>query len=84
METYGKSSSTREDRVDYEYTAHVRAWETFANVMRRHGVNLRQGERQVTFRTGKLIDMKRLKENRLVWSYTVAKIVVDRVVLEKG
>jgi hypothetical protein len=84
MEHRVESSPTDDGRVDYEYVVNVRAWETFANVMRGYGVNLRQGDRQVTFRSGQRIDMKRMKEKGLVWSYTIAKIVVGKEVVEKG
>jgi hypothetical protein len=83
MESYGQSSP-KDERVDYEYTAHVRAWETFANLVRGYGISLTEGDRQVTFRSGKRIDMRRMKEKGLLWSYTVAKIIVAREVVEKG
>jgi hypothetical protein len=83
MESHGESSPKGE-RVDYEYTAHVRAWETFANTLRGYGVSLSEGDRRVTFRSGRRIDMRRMKEKGLLWSYTVAKVVVAKEVLEKG
>jgi hypothetical protein len=84
MDSIGEPSLANDDRIDYEYSVHVRAWETFANLIRRYGINLREGDRHVTFRFGRRIDMKGMKDRRLLWSYTVAKIIVDKVVVEKG
>jgi hypothetical protein len=84
MESFSESSPTKDEQVDYEYTVHVRAWETFANLIHRYGVSLREGDRHVTFRLGTRIDMKGMKEKRLLWSYTIAKIIVGKEVVEKG
>jgi hypothetical protein len=80
----GEPFSTKDERVDYEYTVHVRAWETFANLIHRYGVSLREGDRHVTFRSERRIDMKGMKEKRLLWSYSVAKIVIEKEIVEKG
>ena len=84
MELSGEPSPTKGDRVDYEYTVHVRAWETFANLIHQYGVSLREGDRHVTFRSERRIDMKGMKEKRLLWSYSVAKVVVEKEIVEKG
>lgn len=84
MDISGEPSPTKGERIDYEYTVHVRAWETFANLIDRYGVRLREGDRHVTFRSERRIDMKEMKEKRLLWSYTVAKVVVAKEVVEKG
>jgi hypothetical protein len=68
----------------YEYIADVKAWETFRNILRKHGVALREGERRVTFRTIRLLDMKGMKEKGLVWSYAVAKVKRVKELVEVG
>jgi hypothetical protein len=83
MDSCGEPFLTKDESA-YEYTAHVRAWETFSNLINRYGVKLREGDRHVTFRSERRIDMKGMKEKRLLWSYTIAKIVVERELLEKG
>jgi hypothetical protein len=84
LASFSEPFLTKDERVDYEYTVHVRAWETFANLIHRYGVRLREGDRHVTFRSENRIDMKGMKEKRLLWSYTVAKVVVEKEVVEKG
>jgi hypothetical protein len=84
MNSYGESFLTNDEGGAYEYTAHVRAWETFVNLINRYGVKLREGDRHVTFRSERRIDMKGMKEKRLLWSYTIARIVVEREFVEKG
>ena len=69
---------------EYEYVADVRAWEAFSNMLRKHGVALREGDRRVTFRLEKLLDMKGMKERGLLWSYAIAKVRRVKELLEVG
>ncbi len=74
-----------EESEEYEYTADVRAWETFCNILRGYGVALLEGEgREVTFTSHKRIDMKGMKEKGLLWSYAVAKVKRVKELLEVG
>jgi hypothetical protein len=84
IEPLGDFSIAKGERLDYEYTVHVRAWETFGNLMRGHGVSLREGDRNVTFSTEKRIDMKKLKERGLLWSYVIAKVRRSKEIVETG
>ncbi len=81
-----EASPVIEEEPDgYEYVADVRAWETFSNIMRGYGVALRDGAgRKVTFRSDKLIDMKGMKENGVLWSYAAAKVKRVKELLEVG
>lgn len=84
MESSSESSSKERD-VGFEYTVHVKAWETFRNLMRGYGVSLREGGgTQVTFGSEKRIDMRRMKEKGLLWSYAVAKIRKSKETIETG
>ncbi len=62
----------------------MRAWETFSNQLRALGINLREGSRTVSFRSSQRLDMKRLKEKGLVWSYAVSKVMVGKELVETG
>jgi hypothetical protein len=84
MESSGESSPSKDGPIGFEYTVHVRAWETFRNLMRGHGISLREGGRQVTFLSEKRIDMKRMKEKGLLWSYVVAKVKRSIEIIETG
>ena len=64
-----------EEPQGYEYSADVKAWETFTNIMRGYRVALQEGSgRRVTFSSDKLIDMKGMKESGVLWSYAIAKV----------
>ena len=69
---------------EYEYVADVRAWEAFSNILRKYGVALREGDRRVTFRLEKLLDMKGMKEKGMLWSYAVAKVNRIKELIEVG
>jgi len=74
-----------EEADGYEYTADVKAWETFSNVLRRNGVELSEGRgRRVTFRSEKRLDMKGMKHKGLLWSYAVAKVKRVKELVEVG
>ncbi len=81
-----ESSPVIEKEPDgYEYVADVSAWETFSNILRGYGLALRdEGSRRVTFRSDKLIDMKRMKEDGVLRSYAVAKVKRVKELLEVG
>ena len=80
----GSSRVIEEQSEGYEYTADVRAWETFRNILRGHGVNLREGDRKVTFTSERRLDMKGMKERGLLWSYAVAKVKRVKLLEEVG
>jgi hypothetical protein len=74
-----------EEFEGYEYTVDVRAWETFSNIMRGHGVALHEGGgRRVSFSTKDRVDMKVMKEKGLLWSYAVARVKKVKELLEVG
>lgn len=79
------SPFVEEELEGYEYAADVKAWETFSNILRGYEVALRdEGGRRVTFRSDKLIDMKGMKENGVLWSYAVAKVKRVKELVEVG
>jgi hypothetical protein len=53
-------------------------------MLRKHGVALREGDRRVTFRLEKLLDMKGMKEKGVLWSYAVAKVNRVKELIEVG
>jgi hypothetical protein len=77
-------SNTKHGQDEFEYIVDVRAWETFSNQLRAIGINLREGSRKVTFRSSQRLDMRKLKEKGLVWSYTISKVVVGKELVEMG
>jgi hypothetical protein len=85
MGTSGAESfPAEEEPAGFEYKVDVRAWETFCNIMRGYGISLREGDRILTFRSEIRVDMKRLKEKGLLWSYSVAKVIMRKEVVETG
>ena len=78
------SSIIEEELEGYEYTADVKAWETFSNILRRNGVALEGGGRKVTFRATKRIDMKAMKQQGLLRSYAVARVKRVKELVEVG
>jgi hypothetical protein len=62
----------------------VKARETFSNLMRVYGINLHERDRKATFRSRTRLDMKRMKEKGLIRSYSVARVIVSKEVLERG
>jgi hypothetical protein len=80
-----ESRTIEEKSEGWEYIADVRAWETVSNILRGYGVSLREGGgRTVTFSSQKRINMKGLKERRLLWSYSVAKVKRIKELVEVG
>jgi hypothetical protein len=81
-----EGSTVIEEEVEgYEYIADVKAWETFSNILRRNGVALNEGgSRKVTFRSGRRLDMKGMKQKGLLWSYAVAKVKRVKELIEVG
>jgi hypothetical protein len=74
-----------EELEGYEYTADVRAWETFSNILRRYGIALHEGGgRRVTFSSKKRLDLKGMKEKGLLRSYAVANVKRVKELLEVG
>jgi len=69
---------------EYEYTAEIKAFEAFRNVMRREEISLSEGDGRVTFRSRKFFDMKAFKKMGLVWSYTIARVKTRGEVVEEG
>ncbi len=83
METY-RDSKSKDGQDEFEYVVEVKAWETFSNQLRTFGINVREGNRKVTFRSGQRIDLKKMKDKGLVWSYTISKVVVGKELVETG
>jgi hypothetical protein len=69
---------------EYEYTAEMKAFEAFRNVMRKEKIPLNEGDRRVTFRSRKFFDMKTFKKMGLLWSYSIARVKTRREVVEEG
>lgn len=83
MEAGQESAHLSDDSQEFEYTADVRAWETFRNQLRSLGVTVREGN-PVTFRFSRLLDMRAMKQKGLLRSYKISKIAVIRQVIETG
>ncbi len=73
---------------EYEYRIDPAAIETLINVLLKHGVDLRgnhyDGGEIVFFTTRSLIDLKKLKDLRIVRSYTITKVTRNRQTIEQG
>ena len=74
----------KDEPDEYEYTVDVSAWESFTNMMRGHGVSLPDGNRITTFRSEKRLNMKLLREKGLLRSYSVARLMTRKEVVETG
>lgn len=82
-----RSSSTREVGgldTEYNYIAHVRALETFANQISRLGVSIPDKSAHVSFTSSKRLDMRSLKDRGLVWSYSIIRVRKNEEVIEEG
>ncbi len=70
--------------VEYRYIVHIKAWETFVNMMRREGIIIPEGSHFVSFTSMKRIFMKGHKENGLIWSYSIIRVARTEDVIEEG
>ena len=70
--------------VEYRYIVHVRAWETFRNMMRREGIIIPEGSHHVSFTCGKRLNMKGHRQNGLIWSYSIIKVTRNEDVIEEA
>ena len=70
--------------IEYEYTVDVTAWEAFVNLMRGNGISLPDGNRVMTFRSERRLDLKNLRLKGLLRSYSVARLVTSKEVVETG
>jgi hypothetical protein len=70
--------------VEYEYIVHVRVWETFLNIMRSEGIAIPGGSHHVSFTCGKRLNMKAHKQNALIWSYSIIRVIKNEDVIEEG
>lgn len=73
-----------EPDVEYQYIVHVRAWETFLNIIRSEGINIPDGSHHVSFTCGKRLNMKAHKQNALIWSYSIIRVTKNEDVIEEG
>jgi hypothetical protein len=78
------ASVIEEEPVGYEYIADVRAWETVSNILRSYGIAVQGSGRKVTFTSEDRIDMKRMRDKGLLWSYAVAKVKRVKELVEVG
>jgi hypothetical protein len=76
--------ASEERSGEYEYTAEMKAFEAFRNVMRREEISLSERDGQVTFRSRKFFDMKTFKKMGLLWSYTITRVKTRREIIEEG
>jgi hypothetical protein len=71
--------------TEYKYIVHVRGLETFRNVMRQEGINIPETSNPHTsFTSTKRLDMKSYKENGVVWSYSVIRVIRNEDVIDEG
>jgi hypothetical protein len=70
--------------VEYQYIVHVRAWETFLNIMRSERIAIPEGSHYVSFTCGKRLNMKAHKQNALIWSYSIIRVTKNEDVIEEG
>jgi len=69
--------------TEYRYIVHMKASETFRNVMRREGITIPEGANHISFTSDKRLDMKGYKERGLTWSYTVIRVRTEEDVIEE-
>lgn len=70
--------------IEYRYIVHVKAIEAFGNRMRREGTIIPEGPAHVSFSTNKRLDMKELREDGLIWSYSIIRVTRAEDILEEG
>ncbi len=85
LETRNSSGSEEE----YEYVIKPRAVETLINMLLKYGIDLRaqhyDGVKDViVFNSNNLIEMKKLKLNRIVDSYRISKVRRTKEIVEEG
>ncbi len=68
----------------YRYKVDVAARETFVNILERWGIGRVQGEDKVEFTSPKLLDMKALKEKRIIKSYKIETLSEGSEPFENG
>jgi hypothetical protein len=69
--------------TEYQYVVNVRAIETFVNTMSREGLALPQ-QSAISFRSRRLLNMRKLKERGILWSYSIIRVRTVEDVLEEG
>ncbi len=71
--------------TEYNYIVHVRAFETFRNLIRQVGVSIPEtAGSHVSFTSARRLNMKAYKERGLVWSYSVIRVRKVEEVVEEG
>lgn len=70
--------------IEYQYIAHLRAAETFANVVSRVGIKIPGNSAHVSFTSPRRLDMRGFKEHGLVWSYSIIRVRKVADVIEEG
>jgi hypothetical protein len=82
--TQGVFPSVPDFDVEYRYIVHIKAWETFVNMMRREGIIIPEGSHFVSFTSTKRLYMKGHRDNGLVWSYSIIRVARSEDVIEEG
>ncbi len=70
--------------IEYQYSVHVTAGETLANILRRQGIAVPETAPHVTFTSPTRIDLKPLKEKRIIKSYSISKVRRATELIEEG
>jgi hypothetical protein len=74
---------------EYEYSIKPAALETLINLLLNSGIDLRAQHystlmENIVFRSEKLLNLRKLKLDRIVREYTITKIISYRQIVEKG
>jgi hypothetical protein len=84
VQTKGVHDVERLD-TEYKYIVRVRGLETFRNLMRREGISIPETSNPHTsFTSTKRLPMKSYKEDGLIWSYSVIRVIRNEDVVEEG
>ena len=70
--------------TEYKYIVHVRALETFRNIMAIASVHIPDTSSHVSFTSGKRLDLKACKEKGVIWSYSTIRVTRNEDVVEEG
>jgi hypothetical protein len=70
--------------TEYRYIVHIRAQETFANLMRREGIVIAEGPGHASFASTVRLPLREYKEDGLIWSYSIIRVRRDEEVIEEG
>jgi hypothetical protein len=68
----------------YDYIVHIRALETFINVMRLQRILIPSGTARVRFSSERRLDMRSMKQTGMIWSYRVIRVRINEELIEEG